>query len=61
MSKPPITPRPYHMASKITEQGDVSALCFDQPRPIDLTQACWTIRPEAVTCPGCQQKLRERN
>lgn len=52
--------KPYHLAHLMTERGDVSALCFDRPRPIDLTRASWTIRPEAVTCPKCRKKMAER-
>lgn len=43
----------YHRASKIHDDGKVSALCFARPRPIDLSRASWTIRDEAVTCPRC--------
>lgn len=44
----------YHRAHLVTEMGEVSALCFKWPKPIDLTRARWTIRPEAVTCPRCR-------
>lgn len=52
-----MTTRPYHMAHLVREDGQVSALCFERPRAIDLTRARWTIRPEAVTCPKCRAKL----
>lgn len=44
----------YHMAAKINEAGNVSALCYARPRAIDLRKASWTIRPEAVTCRKCR-------
>ena len=50
----------YHMAHLVSNRGDMSALCFSTPRPIDLSKASWTLRQEAVTCGKCQQKLRER-
>jgi len=43
----------YHMASLVGEDGQVSALCFKRPHPIDLKKALWTIRKEAVTCKAC--------
>ena len=43
----------YHRAGKIRPDGAVSARCFKRPRPIDLSKASWTFRPEAVTCPKC--------
>lgn len=46
-------PRKYHMADKANQNGGVSALCFLRPRSINLTRACWTNRPEAVTCKKC--------
>jgi hypothetical protein len=50
----------YHMASKVNEQGGVSALCFAQKRSIDLRRASWVLRPESVTCPRCKRLLAER-
>lgn len=58
MPKPSLTRR-YHMAAKIRSDGHVSALCFDPPRAIDLRRACWTMRPEAVTCPRCLSLLKK--
>ena len=52
----------YHMAKFFAqdESGNVSALCYAQPHPIDLTKATWTIRSDAVTCSKCRKMLRER-
>lgn len=46
-------PKPVHMAGKMRDDGAVSAKCFNKPRPIDLSKASWTLRPEAVTCKRC--------
>jgi len=47
----------YHMAALVSEDGSVSALCFDLPHAIDLHRSLWTIRPEAVTCRRCRAAL----
>lgn len=52
-SRHPHLQRLYHFAAKIRDDGAVSPLCAKTPRAIDLTQALWTIRREAVTCPKC--------
>lgn len=52
--------RKTHMAAKVNPAGGVSALCFATPRAISLSQATWTLRPEAVTCKRCQQALRDQ-
>lgn len=49
----------YHMAGFTNELGQVSALCFKRPRPINLKIALWTLRREAVTCAACIKKLKE--
>lgn len=51
--------KPYHFASKIRADGAVSALCYAQPRKIDLRRALWTIRRDAVTCFRCLALLAE--
>ena len=51
------TGRVVHRAKMIAPNGDVSALCFARPHPIDLSQATWTNRDEAVTCPKCLAKI----
>lgn len=44
----------YHMASKVDQNGNVSALCYATPGPIPLSKGqSWTLRPEAVTCKKC--------
>ena len=51
----PLPPaKKYHMASKIRPDGAVSALCFDEPRAIDLRRASWTWVAENVTCAACK-------
>lgn len=50
-------PKRLHMADKVDQHGNVSALCFGAPRPIALRRASWTIRPDAVTCPACKQRM----
>lgn len=50
----------YHMASKIDQHGNVSALCYDKPRPIPLAKGhSWTIRSEAVTCRKCLARMKK--
>lgn len=49
--------RIYHKAKLVNGDGGVSALCFKEPRAIDLERALWTLRWEAVTCQKCR-KLR---
>lgn len=43
-----------HRASKIRDDGRVSALCFKRPRAIDLQVASWTINGPLVTCEKCK-------
>lgn len=51
----------YHMADKVNgATGDVSALCFDTPRSIDMKKESWVLRPGAVTCVACKAALRAR-
>lgn len=52
--------KPYHRAALINGHGKVSALCFKEPRAIDLGRASWTIRDDAVTCKRCLKKLDAR-
>lgn len=49
-----------HKASLISPDGAVSALCFVRPRAIDLKQASWTNRDEAVTCSRCLKIMENR-
>ena len=50
--------RVYHMADKMDGNGNVSAMCFKSPRPINLNVAWWTTAPEAVTCSKCKRAMR---
>lgn len=49
----PYPAKVYHKAAKIAANGNVSALCSDPPRKINLKRALWTLRWEAVTCKKC--------
>lgn len=60
MTFKPRPPKKQHWAAKINGNGDVSALCFAKPRPINLRVASWTNRADAVTCPKCQKMLAAR-
>jgi len=48
-----------HRGDKCNDKGQVSALCFERPRPINLSKSSWTNRDEAVTCAKCLRKLKE--
>src|SRR5260221_488820 len=48
-----------HFAGKINEAGQVSALCFDPPRPIRLAVASWVLKAEYVTCKKCKKLIAE--
>jgi hypothetical protein len=48
----------YHRADKSDGRGNVSALCFKRPRPIDLSRALWTTDDRAVTCKKCIALIR---
>ena len=50
--------KPYHKAAFVGVDGKVSALCFRRPRAINLGQALWTNRDEAVTCRKCLRIMR---
>jgi len=47
------------MAKLISPNGDVSPLCADVPRVLDLRKESWTLRNEAVTCQKCKAKLAQ--
>lgn len=49
--------RIVHLAGAVTPSGDVSAVCFKKPRPIDMKQATWTTSTDLVTCERCLAKL----
>src|SRR5258708_724565 len=48
-----------HFAGKINEAGQVSALCFDPPKPIRLAVASWVLKAEHVTCKKCKKLIAE--
>lgn len=50
----------YHRAHLMDDNGNVSALCFAKPHPIDLSKATWTNRDEAVTYKKCLTCIRVR-
>lgn len=50
--------RVYHRGKKVNARGQVSALCFDPPRAINLEQEIWTLSDEAVTCPSCLKAMK---
>lgn len=49
----------YHRAHLIGENGEVSALCFSKPKPINLAKALWTLRDKAVSCPRCKAVMEK--
>lgn len=49
----------FHRADKCNDKGQVSALCFKIPHPINLKKASWTIRDEAVTCEKCLRVMKK--
>ncbi len=49
--------RVYHRAKLIAANGDVSPLCAEVPKALDLKKTCWTNRNEAVTCKKCLVKM----
>ena len=56
---PPPRQKIVHFGSKWSQHGDVSALCFAKPRPIQLAVSTWTICPQFVTCPKCKTLLEK--
>lgn len=56
-----LQPKIYHRGDKVDPKGNVSALCFAAPRPIDLRRALWTNRDEAVTCQKCRRLIAARS
>lgn len=48
-----------HRAGKMNDAGEVSALCYKTPHPIDLARACYTIYG-TPTCPKCVKILATR-
>jgi hypothetical protein len=45
----------YHIASKMNDEGEVSALCYKKPKAINLQRGqSWTLVPETATCSRCR-------
>lgn len=49
-----------HLAGKINAAGQVSALCFDPPKPIRLAVASWVAQGKHASCKKCLAILKER-
>lgn len=47
-----------HLARSIRADGAVSAMCFTQPRAIDMSRATWTTNRKAVTCHKCSEIIK---
>jgi hypothetical protein len=45
--------RKYHKARLMSPTGEVSPVCADVPKAIDLRKSLWTTRWEDVTCKKC--------
>jgi len=52
-----VSARIVHLAGSVSPCGDVSAVCFKKPRPIDMKRATWTTSTDLVTCKRCLAKL----
>lgn len=50
-----------HMADKVRADGEVSALCYARPRPINMDRASWTFTRRFVTCRACQERWDAAN
>lgn len=46
-----------HMAKYVSNDGRMSALCFKNPRAINLKVASWTLEQERVNCWKCEVLL----
>jgi hypothetical protein len=53
-------PKPVHMADLVNAHGEVSPLCADVPRAIDLRRETWTLQRTATTCESCLLALAEQ-
>jgi hypothetical protein len=52
--------RLYHKASEVNGKGQVSALCYDTPCPINLKRESWALVDKSVTCPDCLRLMRAK-
>lgn len=48
-----------HLAGKINQRGQVSALCSNPPRAICLSTSGWVAQAKYVTCKKCLNILRD--
>lgn len=49
-----------HRADKIGPNGEICALCFDEPHPIDVrpgSRITWSLRDASTNCPACLAKI----
>ena len=53
-------PKPVHMADLVNAHGEVSPLCADDPRAIDLERETWTLQRATVSCGACLLALAEQ-
>lgn len=51
----------YHLAAKISNHGEVSALCYKRPRAINLARGqSWVTDASRVTCQKCKRLAKDR-
>lgn len=51
--------RIVHLANKINEKGQASALCSKKPRAINMKTSTYVFyQPEAITCKKCQKIIK---
>jgi len=49
--------RTYHMAKLMDDKGNVSPVCADRPKALDLAKhQLWTLDWNAVTCKKCLKR-----
>jgi len=47
-----------HRAKLVSQNGDVSPLCAEVPKALNLKKESWTNRDEAVTCKKCLELMK---
>lgn len=53
--------RMVHIATKLDDHGNVSALCFDPPRVINMRRHTWTLDPDWASCRRCKRIHMDRS
>lgn len=53
--------KPYHLFHLVSSHGDVSPLCAERPRKINLERELWTFDEGAVTCQECLTKIATKD